>query len=860
MRSSRRLLMVCCLFVASFGINSRTPALAQEKASRPELQQQFNAALKSYNDGQYDKASAALDRILQMNPSSHEAMDLLEKSDMGILVKMLQEPKVGAQVRILLRKSEEEAANLPHDPATIKALIEKTGSDDIVAHWSAIRQLTAIGPFAVPQLLDEALSIERLTRESRRLASFVALRAMGPAATPPLIVALRDGGDSDADAIATMIAKSPDARAVPPLAAIVENPARPDNVRKAASDALAAIVSEPGRAARNAADAYYRLAQRYYYADPALLALTSDANRGIWRWNPEGKNFAERLVFEPLSAAAFPRLMAADAIQAGMAQKHSSPDLIELDICNNYMMLEDAAALKDKAPDPQTIKATNESLGAEYLYAALGRLLKDNNQPLARRCVEALADIGDPRPPRENTLISAVAYPDKFVRIEAALALIQLSPMGELGGTGETARAMAASLGAPVRPRAGFLTDDADLFQRLAKAIQGPDLSVEMHKKTGDAVRQVKEIASPLSVLVLDARVEGNEKSIALVNALHADRRSSKLPIILLAAPGDVEKLRAAGGNQIASVLPLNADPAQVKSAISNAAGSARNTAAEENVRENVMLVRRILQALASLPSATRYPAQDLSIAAAGFLTNQPNDMRVLALRAIGNLPQPALRDPVFDIFVSSSEPVEVRREAGAALQKLLVANPRITPQQQAQLRSLINDADDLLRTCAIHGLALASIPQGEREAAIATAEKTAPQTPPAAQAPAAPASVAPQAAAQPDPREKPETAIAEWIRLLEAKDYKSFVQEFTPPEALALLLSMSKMTIEDLAKDIGEKSSADVLQALKAAKDVKPEMSADGQKATFKLKEPVDGHDSFSLVRIEKFWYMANK
>ncbi len=43
MRSSRRLLMVCCLVVASFGISSWTPASAQEKTGRPELQQQFDS-------------------------------------------------------------------------------------------------------------------------------------------------------------------------------------------------------------------------------------------------------------------------------------------------------------------------------------------------------------------------------------------------------------------------------------------------------------------------------------------------------------------------------------------------------------------------------------------------------------------------------------------------------------------------------------------------------------------------------------------------------------------------------------------------------------------------------------------------
>jgi len=725
--------MVCCLIAVSFGIQSWKPASAQEKASRPEVQQQFDSALKFYNDGQYDKAAAELDKILQMNPTSHEAMDLRQKTDMGLLVKMLQDPKVGAKIRILLRKSEEEAANLPHDPATIKALIEKTASDDIEARWSAIRQLTGIGAFAVPQLLDEALSNERMITGSRKIAAFTALRAMGVAATPPLVVALRNAGDADADTLAILTAKTPDARAVPVLAAIAGNPARPASVRKAASDALAAVVSGPAGAAQlDAAEAYFSLAQRYYYADPRLLELTSHAARGIWRWKPEGKNYAERLVFEPVSSEAYARLTAAEIILAGMEQKHSSPQLIELYVSNNYMMLEEAAALKDKAPDAQAVKAANEGLGVEYLYLALSRGLKDSNQPLARRCVEAIMSVGDPRPPRENTLIAAMTYPDKFVRTEAALALLRLSPMGEMGGADETVRVIAGALGAPVRPRVALLTGDTDLFQRLAKEMRAADLVFEMQKVTSDAVRRAKELASPLSVLVIDARVEA-DKTVALVDSLHGDARSSRLPVILLTTPDKVEKLRADSKGRIAGIMALNADPAQMKLAIANAADAPRGAIATEDVKENIVLVRRILHALAALPPATRYPTIDLSVAAAGYLRNQPDEMRVLALRALRNLPRPELRDMVFETFVASGEPAEVRHEAGATLQKLLVLNARISPQQQAQLRSLTNDADELLRAGAIHALALASIPQAEREAALIPAPANAPAPVPAA-------------------------------------------------------------------------------------------------------------------------------
>jgi DNA-binding NarL/FixJ family response regulator len=294
---------------------------------------------------------------------------------------------------------------------------------------------------------------------------------------------------------------------------------------------------------------------------------------------------------------------------------------------------------------------------------------------------------------------------------------------------------VAEALGARVRPRAALLTADDALFRRLAAATQEADFVLEMHKETSNVVQLAKEMGSPLGVLVIDARVEA-DKTMALANTLRTDVRSFNLPIILLAPPDDVEKLRAAGQNQVAGVLPLNADPAQVKIAISNAARSSRPVSAAADVRENVTLVRRILQALATLPPLTRYPAQTLGIAAADFLTNQPNDVRILALRAISNLPHPAVRDPVFEIFVSSAEPAEVRHEAGATLQKLLVVNPRITPQQQAQLRSLTRDADELVRVCAIHGLALADIPQGEREAALTEGAAPAPAAPAAAPKP----------------------------------------------------------------------------------------------------------------------------
>jgi CheY-like chemotaxis protein len=377
--------------------------------------------------------------------------------------------------------------------------------------------------------------------------------------------------------------------------------------------------------------------------------------------------------------------------------------------------------------------SVNESLGAEYLYLALGRGLRDGNVPLVRRCIEALASVGDPRPPKDNTLVASLAYPDKYVRIEAALALVTLSPAGNLGGAPEAARVLAAGLGARTRPRVAILTEDEALYQRLGGAVEAADMVVEAHRNSANVAQRVKELASPVSLLVIDARVEG-PRTAAFVKSLRDDARTAKLPVILLASPNEVETLRADTLHIAAAVFSLTADAAAVKAEIVNSAASSAAPGADD-VRDNVELVQQILRLLAELPPATNYPTQDLAVVAAGFLRNQPDEMRILALRAIANLPHPSLRDMVYEIYIAAGEPAGVRHEAGAAFQKLLVLNPRMDAQQLAALRSLTSDADEQIRMNAIHALAIASIPQGEREASL---QEVAAKLFPAPSAPAA--------------------------------------------------------------------------------------------------------------------------
>jgi len=109
----------------------------------------------------------------------------------------------------------------------------------------------------------------------------------------------------------------------------------------------------------------------------------------------------------------------------------------------------------------------------------------------------------------------------------------------------------------------------------------------------------------------------------------------------------------------------------------------------------------------------------------------------------------------------------------------------------------------------------------------------------------------------KPNPREKPETAIVEGIRLLEGKEYVAFLKAFVPPAELKTMTN--KETLEELAKKFGDKKAARLLKVLKMAKEVKPTMDANGTKATYDLKEAINGKKTITLIKIEKCWYVQN-
>ena len=750
MRRRPLILASVSLLVLSMAFGLVSPATAQETPpDRVEMQKRFDEALKLYNQGEYAKTAEIMDEILKMNPSSHEALVLREKAGMGLLVKMLREPSLRDSATKILRKAASEAERIQRDPETIAGLIAKLDSEEIIQREAAIRHLAAAGPFAAPGLLDAALSSPDAVPTHMAVGAVRALRAMGPSGTLPLLTALRNSPPEAAIRICRILGQTPDARAIAPLMAVAQDPASPQPLRQAALGALntmivdvppappapAAPVAKGAKGAKGAKDvpaakeqprgpaldaggAYLSLAQRYYYSDPTLVELLPVWERVIWLWKPEGKSFAERLTYQNVPLDVYPRAMSEQMLFAGMQAPGAHPDFLELYVSNNYMRHEEALAVdKDRAQQLQAVDAINESLGRGPLYRSLARALKDGNTVLARRCIEGLRHVGDPRAPEgQNSLATAMNYPDKLVRASAAETLMRLSPLGGLGNTQEVITTTASALGAVIRPRILVLTTDPTLYNPLARDLRAWDMDPESRKDQAEAMQRIRSMVPPINLFLVDVRLSGASAE-GLVTLLRKDPVYEKLPVILLVPAADAEKWKPMAGS-VSAVLTLPADADSIKAAV-NTALAAGASPASAAVMENTEMVLRLLGAVAALPPNTQYPAGTLSETVVRLVKGYPNDIRASALQAVGNLGQPRPRDAVMQIYADAKEPAELRHVAGEALLRLLPVNPVVDDAQRETLRQLTADADETLRAQAIHALSMAQTAQSLREARL---------------------------------------------------------------------------------------------------------------------------------------------
>jgi len=111
------------------------------------------------------------------------------------------------------------------------------------------------------------------------------------------------------------------------------------------------------------------------------------------------------------------------------------------------------------------------------------------------------------------------------------------------------------------------------------------------------------------------------------------------------------------------------------------------------------------------------------------------------------------------------------------------------------------------------------------------------------------------QVTSKPPTREKAETAILDALRLIESKDYRTFLLEFMPPE-LVKTKAKSVAALDEWVEYFATHGVVYTLPKIKEASRVAPTYDEAKATATFPLKD-YDGTKWYKMIKIGRYWYV---
>lgn len=397
------------------------------------------------------------------------------------------------------------------DPKYIRENIERLGVNER-AYALGVGRLRQSGELAVPFMIEYLRSPEKAEFHNgiRR-----ALRDLGRPAVNPLTAATEM---KDWDTLLVVVGALGDLGyddAAPFLARLVESSESPATVREASKQAMAKL-----NATGAPAELFLNLGEKLYY-DRSAIAADSKAPAGfVWYWSNE-----RGLYKSDVPTPIFNELMSMRASEYALKLGGGQDAALSLWLAANYqreVQLPEGAVDPTRQENQPDAHYYGVSSGAQYLNAALARMLRDNNAAGALRVIKSLQEIagqsnfttqavtGSGAP-----LVDALTFPDRRVRFEAAMALAQALPQQPFEGGERVVPLLAEAIGQTGVPSALLLMPSQDEVNSLIEGM-GPDVTA-----TGGASAEAA-IAAGQSMNAVDVIVVSEDVGAGEIEKLFA--------------------------------------------------------------------------------------------------------------------------------------------------------------------------------------------------------------------------------------------------------------------------------------------------------------------------------------------------
>ncbi len=521
--------------------------------------------------GRFDVAAANFNALIASNP---DPVALLEFADrvsrrMDILVQLSDHPEMGEAARSLLNLLQEGERRIKADPTRVRHNLDALIGPPR-AFETAVGRLIDSGEYVIPFAVEafHDTSRQELTRPLLR-----AIPRIGRAALNPLVIALRTEDDSTQKYLIQCAGEIGYWQSMPYLLQLREQGELPAESQAALGQAIAAITSRGGASggADAAAEAFERLAE-LYYADAAELAADPRlAVANVWYWKDGLLQNTE------VPTAIFNEIMTMRCCEEALRLKPELKPALALWLAANLRREAQLPAGEVDRTRPENYPSGvyfAQSAGAEYCLMVLARAVDTGDGAVALGAIEALRPTAGPAslltgPSGRLPLGEALTFPERVVRIRAALALANGSPASNFQNSQNLMPVLSEALMLNSGARNALVVDASEESANAAlAALRALGYEAVSESSLFNGLRVVREQTPGVDVIVLasDLTSPGLEEALT---QLRAEFRFAAAPIVVLVKEGDRERVATlARGPYRISHAPAGVDSAGMQTAI----------------------------------------------------------------------------------------------------------------------------------------------------------------------------------------------------------------------------------------------------------------------------------------------------
>ena len=533
------------LMLASVGLAAESMGSDQQAISL------FQQGVRYYRDGEYGKAAENFEQVLAIKPSSDATMKMFKGVEIAQLVEMSSVPQLATTAKLLVKMRRAVVEQSMRTVPDSDGLLEAYFSDDLWTYMDARAEMLGHGPYAMPYLL-KLLSLRGEENQQAITRAMATIDDMRRDICMPLLAALGTDDPVLKTRICTVLGHVGDGRAVPALLTISQNPNMSEPVRQAADEALKTITGRTADGLGSPLQHYESLLHSYLAEDATVVGYVFGDSTEVWHWDTEASELPEKLTYDLVPNYLYYQRQGSElALEALSLQPQSETiqsmlltamvrelELVSLAAESGFGTQTTSDALARKAKLAVDLPVACRIYDAEVVGMALDLAIELNDPTAALYLVEQLAEkSGAGKGAAAGALVHALSMPDKDVRYQAAIAIMKISPLGEIGNPDAVVQVMSAALQYAEARTALLVFEAKDEQNRLASVVREQGINALESDMSAGTIQHLLVLEPTIDIIFVDGNTSDSAMA-SVMQELRSDVRTRAVPTYVITDQG----------------------------------------------------------------------------------------------------------------------------------------------------------------------------------------------------------------------------------------------------------------------------------------------------------------------------------